>query len=444
MIGEIIAIGDELTSGRIANTTSRFAARHLFAAGHEIVAMHTIGDTPELIGEALKRAIHRADFVIVTGGLGSTTDDLTNEAVTRALNRPSILYPELLEKIQAQLHENHNQDNGLEKLAWLPEGAEILTDKRMAGYMLVHDSVPIFFLPGVPSQMKHLLVDEVLPRLATWTGNNRKHVRLRVYRTFGLPELEINRLLRDIEKTKRVKIGYYPVDCEVHVSLTILGRDDDEARRLFEEMDSAITRILGDAIYGIDRETMAMVVGRMLRESNRTIGVAESCTGGLIASKITEISGSSGWFIGGVVAYANSVKESLLQVDHDLLVRHGAVSDPVAEAMARGIGQCTGAPVTLSVTGIAGPTGGSEEKPVGTVYFGLGFDGNISTHLYRFSGNRKSIQEHAAMTGLNLVRRTLLDEKKAREPTPGAQSPEPPLRNLVDDDTMKCSGNRES
>jgi nicotinamide-nucleotide amidase len=173
MIGEIIAIGDELTTGRIANTTSGFAARHLFADGYDVYAMHTIGDTAALIGEALKRAIRRVDFVIVTGGLGSTTDDLTNEAVADALDRPVTLYADLLETIRKHLDGNQQFGN-LEKMAWLPKGAEVLNNKaRMAGYMLVHDSVPVFFLPGIPSQMKELLVEQVLPRLAGWSSDDR-------------------------------------------------------------------------------------------------------------------------------------------------------------------------------------------------------------------------------------------------------------------------------
>jgi len=170
MLGEIIAIGDELTSGRVLNTTSGYAARQLFAAGHEIYAMHTIGDTPELIGEALLRAIGRVDFVIVTGGLGSTSDDLTNEAVAAALERPQVLYPEVLERIRDRLDADDGPSS-LEKLAWLPEGAEVLApDKPMAGYMLVSHDTPIFFLPGVPWQMRTLLTTEVLPRLARWTS----------------------------------------------------------------------------------------------------------------------------------------------------------------------------------------------------------------------------------------------------------------------------------
>ncbi len=409
MIGEIIAIGDELTSGRIANTTSAFAARQLFAAGHEIYAMHTIGDTPKLIGEALKRAIGRVDFVIVTGGLGATTDDLTNEAVAEALDRPATPNEEILERIRSQLQSGDTGAVALEKLAWLPEGAEVLNAReRMAGYMLVHDSTPIFFLPGVPEQARKLLSEYVLPRLATWSRNNRNHVRLRVYRTVGLAEYEINHRLRQLEQVQHVNIGYYPVECEVHVCLTVLGRDSAESDRLFAEAEERIRKTLGLHIYGTDHQTLPQVVGELLLEKQLHLSVAESCTGGLIGSRITTVPGSSTWFAGGVVAYSNQLKEILLDVDHALLTSHGAVSGQVARAMAARLAYRTGTPVSLSVTGIAGPGGGTPEKPVGTVYIGLFINNTVGDTLHHFSGTRQHIQQLSAQTALDTVRRALL------------------------------------
>lgn len=409
MIGEIIAIGDELTSGRIANTTSAFAARQLFAAGYEIYAMHTIGDTPNLIGEALKRAIRRVDFVIVTGGLGTTTDDLTNEAVAEALDRPPTLNEKILEKIRSQLQELDHTQSALEKLAWLPEGAEVLSSsERIAGYMLVHDSTPIFFLPGVPVQARKLLVDYVLPRLSGWSDNSRNHVRLRLYRTVGLPEYEINQRLAELEQQEHVDIGYYPVDCEVHVSLTVSESDGVLSDQLFTDTDRNIRQALGEHVYGTDRETLAQVVGQLLLEKNLQLSVAESCTGGLIGSKITQVPGSSDWFAGGVIAYSNLLKEVLLNVDHQLLTNYGAVSAPVARAMAARLADRVGTGISLSITGIAGPDGGTDEKPVGTVYIGLFYNNQVKETLHHFNGNRKDIQEMAAQTALDTVRRALL------------------------------------
>ena len=414
MIGEIIAIGDELTSGRILNTTSGFAASQLFAAGYEIFAMHTIGDTPDLIGEALKRAISRVDFVIVTGGLGATTDDLTNEAVSEALNRPPTLYREILAQIQPHIQGNKNDTLFLEKLAWLPEGAEILSsESRMAGYLLVYDTTPIFFLPGIPSQMKELFVDHVLPCLAGWSTDKRNHIRQRIYRTFGATENMINKELKHIEETPKIKIGYYPVESDVHVSLTVIGQSREESDTLFNQADTEIMDRMGDKIYGFNHESIAMVVGNLLKERDWMISVAESCTGGLLASKITKVAGSSEWFSGGVVTYSNELKQQLLAVDNGLIAEYGAVSIPVARAMVEGVAACTASKVAISVTGIAGPTGGTEEKPVGTVFFGIFVNGTISEHHFTFSGSRREIQEITAQTALDLVRRTLLNHKGA-------------------------------
>jgi nicotinamide-nucleotide amidase len=215
MIGEIIAIGNELMSGRVLNTTSRFAAGLLFSAGHEIAAMATIGDTPIEISETLKRAIKRSDFVIVTGGLGATSDDLTSEVVGQALERAPVFHPEVFAKIKARLSKLDDQTvNGLQKLALLPTGAEVLNpEARMAGYLLVHDNKPIFFLPGVPHEMQELLADKVIPRLGVWQEGAAKLVKQKVYKVFGLGETEINRRVSHLEKKEdsRIRIGFYPV-----------------------------------------------------------------------------------------------------------------------------------------------------------------------------------------------------------------------------------------
>jgi nicotinamide-nucleotide amidase len=414
MIGEIIAIGDELTSGKILNTNSRFAAGHLFTAGHEIVAMATIGDTAAEIGNALKRAIKRADFVITIGGLGPTTDDRTNEAVADALDRPATFYPEILEKIQSKLSENPAQSElHLEKLAWLPKGAEVLKpESRMAGYLLIHDEKPIFFLPGVPHQMKELLADRVIPHLAVWQGTSGRHVRQRIFKIFGLPETEINKKLRHLENgDPQLRIGYYPVFPDVHVSLTVIDKNTQVAIDTFAAVSSEIETILDDYIYGSDNDSMAQVVGQLLRNHKKTLAVAESCTGGLISHKITGVAGCSDYFMGGVVAYSNSLKKKYLDVPGNLLQKFGAVSAQVALAMAKGIRTKTGSDFGIATTGIAGPTGGSREKPVGTVYFGICTAAAEQTKKISFTGGRRHIQELSAQTALDLLRRSLLDKK---------------------------------
>ncbi|MEN8231698.1 MAG: competence/damage-inducible protein A [Thermodesulfobacteriota bacterium] len=415
MNGEIIAIGNELTSGRVLNTTSRFAAGLLFSAGHEISAMSTIGDTPAEISKTLKRAIKRSDFIIVTGGLGATSDDLTSEVVGQALGRPTVFHPEIFAKIKALLSKPDDQVlNDLQKLALLPTGAEVLNpEARMAGYLLVHDNKPIFFLPGVPHEMQELLADTVIPRLGLWQEGVAKLVKQKVFKVFGLGEIEINRRVAHLEKEEdgRVRIGYYPVFPEVHLSLTVIDEDKSEIKRTFQHLENEIELSLGDSLFGIDDDTMESVVGELLQSQGKILATAESCSGGLIAHKITTVPGSSNYFVGGLVAYSNELKEKLLGLDPSLIAGHGAVSSAVARAMADSIRHKTAADIGVAVTGIAGPTGGTPKKPVGTVFIGLSTPDETVDIPCRFPGDRLQVQELTAVKSLDLVRRLLLGVK---------------------------------
>ena len=411
MKGEIIAIGDELTSGRTLNTTSGFAARHLFDAGYEIYAMHTIGDHPELIGEALIRALSRVDFVLVTGGLGTTDDDRTNVAVSQALNRPTLPNLEILAQIRSHLDKHtDNLISPLEKLAWLPRGAEALSPrKKMSGYQLVHNSKPIFFLPGIPSQMQYLLLHHVLPRLSAWYTDPTRKVRQKMLRIFHMEEFFVNSKIAELNLDKSITIGYYPAYPELHITLTARSHSSDKAALLIEEAASNIKKCLGEVVYGDDQNTIEAVVGNLLAQKKLTLSLAESCTGGLIASRITKVPGSSTYFFGGVVSYANLAKEIFLDINHEILLKKGAVSKETAEAMAQNIRLKAGTDLALSVTGIAGPEGGSKDKPVGTVYMSLAAGETMRTKRHQFSGEREQIQEFTATTALDTIRRHLQD-----------------------------------
>jgi nicotinamide-nucleotide amidase len=406
MRGEIIAIGDELTSGRILNTTSGFAARKLFDAGYTIGAMSTIGDTVELIGEALLRAIGRADFIIVTGGLGSTDDDLTNEAVAQALGLPTRADPELLGKIRERLEQRQAPPHSpLEKIAWLPRGARPFDPSaRTAGYQLIHADTPIFFLPGVPSEMRQLMSQAVLPTLAAWQAGSRLKTRQRIYKIFGIPESEVNRLITGLNLPAQVKIGYYPVFPDVHLSILIRGEPGNDTRQVFTESCTAVETLLQEAIYGTEQDELEMVTGAMLVRAGLRFTAAESCSGGLLCQRMTSVPGCSTYFLGGVVSYANELKRDFLGVSEELLVQHGAVSAEVAQAMARGVRLATGADLALALTGIAGPDGGSPEKPVGTVYLCLADHEREYTTLHHFQGERHHIQTLAVQHGLNILR----------------------------------------
>lgn len=406
MIGEIIAIGDELTSGRILNTTSGYAARKLFDAGYTIHAMSTIGDSPQLIGEALIRAIGRVDFIIVTGGLGSTDDDITNEAVSQALNRPTMPDLAILAWIREHLGTHKvSPNNPLEKLAWLPGGAEAFEPgSRVAGYQLVHDDTPIFFLPGVPEEMKDLMSRVVLPKLAAWQKDSMLQTAQRIYKVFGLAESEINRRINSVELHDDIKIGYYPVFPDVHVSVIIRSNDALAVDSYFVADCAKLEETLADSVYGRDNDELEAIVGTQLLQGGLRLAVAESCTGGLLSHRITRIPGSSRYFLGGAVTYANELKEDMLGIEPALLARFGAVSSETAESMAAGVRLKSRAEIGLAITGIAGPDGGTSDKPVGTVFICISGEPAAQVERFRFRGDRNRVQTMAAQAGLNLLR----------------------------------------
>ncbi len=413
MKGEIIAIGDELTSGRILNTTSGYAARKLFDAGYTIHAMSTIGDTPALIGEALLRAIARVDFIIVTGGLGSTDDDLTNEAVSLALNRPTMPNLAILAQIRDHLkNSGESVESPLEKLAWLPSGAEAFyPGSPVAGYQLIHQETPIFFLPGVPDEMKELMSNIVLPKLSAWEAGSRLQTHQKIYKIFGVTESEINRQIKALKLDDTIQIGYYPVFPDVHLSILSRGTDPAASRQAFERSCRVVEQAIGKAIYSSGMDELESIVGELLKQAGLSLATAESCSGGLLSHRITRIPGSSLYFVGGAVTYSNEMKARFLGIEADLIKHHGAVSHEVASAMAAGISKKCKTDLGISITGIAGPDGGSSEKPVGTVYFGIADAGKTTTVVYHFRGDRHRIQTLAAHTGLNLLRLHLLEKE---------------------------------
>jgi len=258
--------------------------------------------------------------------------------------------------------------------------------------------------------MQTLLVEQVLPRLATWNHGRHLVTFQRIYKIFGMEEAEINRRIVNLNLEKEIHIGYYPVFPEVHLSLTIRSPMPESAAPLFEAACRAVEKCLGDAIYGHDQDSMAGVTGRLLEAAGLRLATAESCTGGLIGQMVTQIAGSSRYFLGGVIAYANSMKVEYLQVDEPLLAAHGAVSSEVAEAMADGIRVRSNADIAVSVTGIAGPDGGTIAKPVGTVFIGMATEKKTQTHRFHFTGTRQQIQEITAKTALDLIRRYLLQQ----------------------------------
>ena len=406
MYGEIITIGDQLTSGRTLNLNARYAAGRLTACGLKVKRITSVGDNYPMVAEAINRAIGESRFVIVTGGLGSTQDDRTSEIVAKALQRPLNL-----DKDMFRLIERHTREMGikltpsLEKMAWMPDGARILSpDGRACGFCLKEKGVRLYFLPGVPEQMRYLLDKVVIPELLSLWPTEAIHSR--ILKVFGLREPDLAEIFKQIEdKTGEVVVGFYPHFPEIHITLSLKGEDEKSVNGELDRVEAEICDLLGPYIFARGEKTMEEVVGELLRERGLKAAVAESCTGGLIGHRITNVSGSSDYFQGGIICYSNRAKIKLLGVKEATLARHGAVSDPTARQMARGVRQALEADLGVAVTGIAGPTGGTDAKPVGTVFVSLASERDVLARGYRFWGDREQIKLQSATMALDWIRR---------------------------------------
>jgi nicotinamide-nucleotide amidase len=409
MYGEIITIGDELISGRVVDLNAWYAAGRLTASGLRVIRVTTVGDDQDSISKALQKALGESQFVILTGGLGSTDDDITNEIAASALNRPLCLDEEMYEHIKSYVAvRGLKMSRAFEKMAWMPEDAKILCPKEtVCGFSLVENKVRLYFLPGVPEQMRYLMEEVVIPDLLLHC-TSLPALRHKVLRLYGLNEPSIAEKLRDLPgKSGNIILGFYPRFPENHITLSLRGDDLPSLTGELEMMEKEIRARVGSFIFAAGDQTMEGVVGEMLLQKQLTLSVAESCTGGLIGNLLTNVPGSSGYFLGGVIAYGNQAKMDLLGVSRLTLDSYGAVSDPVAREMAAGVRRELKADLGLSVTGIAGPDGGTAEKPVGTVHIGLAFRDETLSGQYRFWGKREENKLNSAVMALDWVRRYL-------------------------------------
>lgn len=410
MRGELIVVGDEVLDGRVMNLNGRRLAARLASAGLPLSRITTVGDEPEVMGRVLSHAARLADFVIVTGGLGHTDDDLTTAVAAESFGRPLTVHQEVLDHIASVCKARGRSMGRLERLALIPRGAEPLAPgEHFCGFSLDEERCLLFFLPGVPEEVLDLFDRKVLPSLLA-RFSERPFFRQRTIKLLGLTESEVSERLKGLAKDHPgVALGSYPNFPEVHLSLTVKGGDESGLEATLDRMEADLRGRLGSHIYGRDKETLPGVVGRLLSQSGLTLSTAESCTGGRVAELITSVPGSSAYFTQGVVTYANAAKESLLGVERADLERYGAVSSRVAAAMAQGLRERAGTDLAVSVTGIAGPDGGSQEKPVGTVFFGLASARRTGVEKRKFIGPRGWVQVQAATWALNMVRRHLTE-----------------------------------
>ena len=407
---EIITIGDELINGRVMNLNGWYASGKLTALGFGVGEITSVGDNPVDIARALTRGLGRSDFLIVTGGLGPTEDDITTRTVADLFERPLTVHNGVLKAIERFLEKRGLPWNPeYEKLALLPEGASMMDPHfRMCGFSVTEQERPLFFLPGVPEQMREMLDRQVIPSLMGLQCGTDACVT-RIFKLFGLSEVQVDASLKELSRSAPgLTIGYYPCFPEVHIAFTVRGSENSEVQRIVELAEREAESKFGEYIFARGDETYEEVVGRFLIDKSTTISVAESCTGGLLSSRLTDVSGSSAYFERGFIVYSNRAKTEELGVPNETLESYGAVSAQTAEAMAVGAREKSNTAIGISITGIAGPTGGTPEKPVGTVYIGMATKKGFVAKHNLFHGTRSQIKQLTVHTALDVLRRYFL------------------------------------
>lgn len=405
MIVEVITIGDEILSGDILDTNKQYLSEQCWLHGFEVQYHTGIRDDEQEIYHALEWAADRADVVLVTGGLGPTADDFTIEVAAKVFDVDLVQNEEVIrflkeryEKRGRRLSENNK------KQADVPDGAEVFLNDVGTAPAIYYDfeGTHFYFMPGVPREMKYLFTEKIKKHLLSRKKDNR-HFEHIFFKLFGAPESDLDQALKDLydERTaiKNVRIGFRAHFPEVFIKMSAWDENTEKTKAKLQVVVDEVEKRLGKFIYSRNlSDTLESVLVQKLQERKKTIAFAESCTGGRLASRITDISGASQVFLGGIVSYSNDVKKNVLKVPEDILEIHGAVSRECAEAMVKGIHELTQADFCAAVTGIAGPTGGSEDKPVGTVWIALLCDGELSCKKYFFPFHREWFKEITTST----------------------------------------------
>jgi nicotinamide-nucleotide amidase len=406
MKAEIIAVGSELLTPDRLDTNSLFLTEELNKLGIEVLRKTIVGDNRELLAEAFRDALNRVSLVISSGGLGPTEDDLTRETVADLLHRKLQSDESVVRAIEARFR-SFKRDMPAVNLrqAMVPEGAEILMNPRgtAPGLWLEDAGRMIALLPGPPRELKQLFLDEVVPRLHRRASGVRMfHRELRVT---GLGESHVEERIRPVyTRFPEINTTILAAPGEVQVHLRAWTDDETQTKTTLDEIVRSFELALGDRIFAHRGVALEEVVADLLATNRSTISAAESCTGGLLAERLTRIPGSSSYFVGGVVCYSNELKTAWAGVSPDLIAKKGAVSPEVAVALAEGIRRCVGSTLGLGITGIAGPGGGTEEKPVGTVHIALSSAAGTKERGVLFPGDREMIRQQASQAALDMVR----------------------------------------
>lgn len=417
MKAEIITIGDEILIGQIVDTNSAWMGQQLNLLGIEVYQVTSVHDDRKHILKALAEAEQNSDLVLITGGLGPTKDDITKKTLCEYFNTKLVFHPEVLEHVRSLLSTRNvvinklNQDQAL-----LPENCTVLHNSAgtASGMWFERNNTIFVSMPGVPFEMEAIMTEEVFPRLKK-LGTTQSIVHKTVL-TIGIPESMLAERLERWEDSlpEFVKLAYLPSPMMVKLRLSGYGTDETAIKAEIDKQVKELLTIIPEAVYGFDNDNMGIALGRMLMAEGRTMATAESCTGGSIAQFITSNPGSSAYFKGGVVAYSNEIKSNLLGVPSEFIKTVGAVSQEVAEAMALGAQKVLGVDYTVATTGIAGPDGGTDEKPVGTVWIAVAGPSGVSSKKYIFKHNRERNIIRTTHTALNMLRVLINTEKSSK------------------------------
>jgi len=409
MNAEIVAVGSEMLTPERVDTNSLYLTAELNNLGVEVVGKFVVGDHLERLASAVRLAASRSELVILSGGLGPTEDDLTRDAVAQALDRKLIYHPEIAEALAARFASLKRKMAEVNKRqAFIIEGADILPNDRgtAPGQWLVESGAVVMLLPGPPHELKAMFERQCLPRLARLAPP--QVIRTIELRVAGMGESDLDQLIAPVyKKYENPATTILAAAGDIQIHLRARCTTEAEANALLAEVAGPIELLLGDRIYSRNGQPIEAVVGDLLRQNRATVAVAESCTGGLLGERFTSIPGSSDYFVGGFITYSNELKIELLGVPPEILADHGAVSKEAAEAMAIGARRRANSTYALSITGVAGPEGGSESKPVGTTYIGLANLEGVQVLQRQFIGDRNRIRMFASQMALDLLRRRL-------------------------------------
>ena len=408
---EIICVGSEILLGHIINTNASYLSQKLAAEGIDIFHQSVVGDNPRRLFEAIHTALRRSDIIITSGGLGPTIDDITISAIASSLSLPLVFDKKVLRSIESHFKKRRiKMPSDNKRQAYMPEGAiAILNPVGTAPASIIqYGNKSIIALPGPPRELIPIFEGSVIPYLRKGYGV-RSTIFTRTIRTTGAPESAVNKKVRRfLEMKGDVTVGIYASLGEVDIKITAKAKNEKETLGKIRKVESRIVNVLGDIVYGFDDDTLESAAGKLLLKKKLTIAAAESCTGGFIANRITNISGSLKYFKMGVITYSNASKAAELGVPVDLIRKYGAVSGPVAIAMAKGMFAKAGTDFALAVTGIAGPTGGTKARPVGLVYIALADRRKTICVERRFLGSRADIKLQASTMALDMLRKALI------------------------------------